>query len=55
MVACIRPSISSFGVFLPREDSLEKSVRTACFVAAVVPDSVAAVVCGSRASGSVGT
>ena len=56
MVACIRPRIALFGVFFPQEGSLEKCVWMACFVVAVVPDSVAVrVVCRSSASGRVGT
>ena len=45
--------------FFPREDALEKyiigGVWMACFVVAVVPDSVAVVVCRSSASGRIGT
>ena len=41
----------AFGVFFP-----EKTVwRMACFVVAVVPDSVAVTVCRSSASSRVGT
>ena len=55
VVACIRPHIALFGVFFPRKDPLEKRVWMACFVVAVVLDSVAVVVCRSSASGRVGT
>ena len=58
VVACIRPGFALFGVFSPREDSLEKyrrCVDVACFVVAVVHASVAVVVCRSSASGRVGT
>ena len=55
VVACIRPRIALFGVFFRREDSLENWVWMACFVVAVVPDSVAVVVCRSKASGRVDT
>ena len=54
VVACIRPRIALFGVFSPREDSMEKCAWMACFVVAVVPASVAVVVCLSSASGRVG-
>ena len=57
MVVRIRPGIAFFGVFFPREDSLEKYMGgawMACLVVAVVPDSVAVVVRRSSASGRVG-
>ena len=55
VVACIRPRIALFGVFFPREDPLEKCVWMACFVVALVPDSVAVVVCRSSANSRIGT
>ena len=55
VVACTRPGIALLFVFSSGEDSLEKCVWMACFVVAVVPDSVAVVVCRSRPSGRVGT
>ena len=55
VVACIRPRIALFGDFFPRENSLEKCVGISCIVVAVVPDSVAVVVCRPSASGRVGT
>ena len=55
-MACIRPGIASFGVF-PPEKTLRRDIGgvwMACFVA-VVPESVAVVVCRSNASGRVDT
>ena len=57
VVVCTRPGIELLGVFSP-EKTLWRSVGgvwMACFVIAVVPDSVAVVVCRSSAIGRVGT
>ena len=58
-VPCIRPGIALFGVFFsPRRLFGWRNIRgvwMACFYVAVVPDSVAVVVCRSSASGRFGT
>ena len=55
MVACICRRIAFVGVCFPRKDSLEECVWMAFFLVAMIPDSVAEVVCRSSESGRVAT